>query len=1367
MVTKTTVYVTNVFLIWTFITSIFLAALPTYANSIPITPLDETNSKKLSESETLDGFLASTNSTVITTTSFDSTATITATITSTISILSLSTELELPSTVSATTGSWKSSWKWPNFCRSRELNSLNHEEASPNYGYDIEPNILMNNDADPISLANARKPLADMERFGSNQIGPDIIPGRYIVEFKRPENDRVKRSSGGDDVTTEFIQALKRSGFESVTPVHIYSSDRKSNSIFSGMSFQLGPQNLTPKDQEMVIAQIQSIPKVSCVWPVRMYHLLSLDVPKAPVGYNLNTGLGDHYPIWNPHYMTGVDKLQKRGLTGKGVTVGVIDTGTFYLDSALGGGIGPGKKVVGGWNFMGDIYDPRFENPKYAIQNDNPLDCNGHGTHCAGIIAGSNNTFFTGVAPNANIRSYKIFGCSGGAPNDAIVGALLRAYDDDVDIVSLSLGSAGDPFTENPEGMVIDRLVNKGIFAAIAAGNSGTQGPFYGSALATNEFGTTVGSTTTGQNIGYEGFAKSSNGEGVLFTFITTLSVQPDVIGTYSLRVFNETACKLAGKIPYNIKNQNIALLFPQGDCKNQEFFLAIKNLGYNVVLNYQDKPGVIPSYTYPGGSLTYPVKLRGTTDNVLANWAQRQVANGQKIELVFDKSSLVPRLVLNPLEYDGIQLSSFTTWGPNFSGGLYPHIAAPGSTIFSTYLNGSYAVLSGTSMATPYIAGVAALYLESVGGRKNSTIYGKEIRRRMIQTSSLMKMNTFDGVYPSKQRAPLIQQGAGLINATNLVDSKTIITSDTILDLGLGTSFNKYFNITIFNGNNHPVTYNLSHTPAATVLTKRPDDVYFTYFPPFLSKSVDIHFNQSTFTIPPNTNYTAHLVIEIPKTVPEIYSPVYQGRISIDSVFNDHISLPYIGTYTNTHRIWGNYPPILLSSKNATDPIIVVKDKNDTVSDNGYSFIAFNMLSGARVLDLLLVNETFEIAPNFTFPLEIGKNGVVAPLDHSPYSRIGRFPDGIPISFGFADNVTVPSGIYKLLIMGLPAVPNKQADEVTSTDFETFITPAFTYIPFNTTVSNDTLSSQPLENTVMNANETNSFGLQFVDAEITSLNSNSTIGLFPFDSFGVNIKLRTNTTLVEGKKIKMQLPLEFSGFPAPFLLYNNEARPIINVTISNDTNILTAEVINSWLATQITGSIYFTTMLKNPEKYEHEQQLVLKFQPENDTSIVALLNLAPIDLFFPSSNSRVYSNHSTVDVYLPESFSDWRNLRVRIATRYNIDCLGIQTSFTHNLRDYQKARFTPYKQDTLPPACHGILGNNGAMVEFVGRPKIRGSMKVTFPIKTSGFVRNSPVLIHLSGTVFGEEFNYYFTDSLNNAYIHGNGFSLSGKQGK
>src|SRR5690606_39309916 len=88
------------------------------------------------------------------------------------------------------------------------------------------------------------------------------------------------------------------------------------------------------------------------------------------------------------------------GSTGAGVTVAVLDTGIDYTHPDLGGGFGPGHKVVGGYDVVND--DP------------DPMDDHGHGTHVAGIVAAGGQ--LRGVAPAATLPAYKVLASSGHAP---------------------------------------------------------------------------------------------------------------------------------------------------------------------------------------------------------------------------------------------------------------------------------------------------------------------------------------------------------------------------------------------------------------------------------------------------------------------------------------------------------------------------------------------------------------------------------------------------------------------------------------------------------------------------------------------------------------------------------------------------------------------------------------------------------------------------------------------------------------------------------------------------------------------------------------------------------------------------------------
>ncbi len=73
-----------------------------------------------------------------------------------------------------------------------------------------------------------------------------------------------------------------------------------------------------------------------------------------------------------PLAMTGVQRLHKKGIKGKGIKIAVIDTGIDYLHPAFGGGFGPGFKVAGGYDFVGDDFDPT-QSDKPATPDSDPL----------------------------------------------------------------------------------------------------------------------------------------------------------------------------------------------------------------------------------------------------------------------------------------------------------------------------------------------------------------------------------------------------------------------------------------------------------------------------------------------------------------------------------------------------------------------------------------------------------------------------------------------------------------------------------------------------------------------------------------------------------------------------------------------------------------------------------------------------------------------------------------------------------------------------------------------------------------------------------------------------------------------------------
>lgn len=169
--------------------------------------------------------------------------------------------------------------------------------------------------------------------------------------------------------------------------------------------------------------------------------------------------------------------------TGKGVKVGVIDTGIDYMHEALGGGFGPGFKVVNGYDFVNNDFDPR--------------DDNGHGTHVAGIIAGSS-VLLKSMAPDVRLFSYKVLDALGNGNTSAVIAAIELAIKDSVDIINLSLGtSGGDP--DDILSRAVDGAVKAGIVVVVAAGNEGGFGTISSPGSARNAL--TVGAVDSRNSI--------------------------------------------------------------------------------------------------------------------------------------------------------------------------------------------------------------------------------------------------------------------------------------------------------------------------------------------------------------------------------------------------------------------------------------------------------------------------------------------------------------------------------------------------------------------------------------------------------------------------------------------------------------------------------------------------------------------------------------------------------------------------------------------------------------------------------------------------------------------------------------------------
>ena len=537
------------------------------------------------------------------------------------------------------------------------------------------------------------------------------------------------------------------------------------------------------------LGEVRSLNGVKNVWVAEQYSLPEdLSADDYTISMNSSTG------------MVGSTEANAMGYDGTGTIVAILDTGFMKAHEAFSvmptntkyskddiASLLQSQTLASKVTDADSVYINEKAPYGYDYANgDTDAEAVGqaHGVHVAGTVAGNNGKDFYGVAPNAQLMIMKIFGDNSGSTSDDII---LAGVDDSVklgaDSINMSLGSPagftdyGDENESEEEHLtyygVYTRAEKAGVNVLVAAGNE-TASTMY---------------VTAHSNLTYAEYPDNA-----IVASPSTLSASLSVASVDNVK-FTSTYLMLGEeKIPYNNAVDNATSnpydILETMDGKTLEYVM-VPGLGEEADYEGLDVTGKIAVVSR--GTINFGAKAENASkagaaaciiyDNVngaiinaalesffiptvtVTKIAGAKLAAASEKKVSFSKENY--GLVDNPI---GGGVSSFSSKGPAPDLTIKPEISAPGGGIRSSVLgaNNAYEVYSGTSMATPHMAGEAALlrqYIEKNYPDVKGEALGDLVNSLLMSTASPSR--ELDGTY-----YPVRRQGAGVANIANAIES-------------------------------------------------------------------------------------------------------------------------------------------------------------------------------------------------------------------------------------------------------------------------------------------------------------------------------------------------------------------------------------------------------------------------------------------------------------------------------------------------------------------------------------------------------------------------------------------------------------------
>ncbi|KAF8029113.1 hypothetical protein BT93_E1707 [Corymbia citriodora subsp. variegata] len=559
----------------------------------------------------------------------------------------------------------------------------------------------------------------------------------YIIQIEKPTDKHFATSENLDDLYGSFLPTPATSSNQEKRMVHSYRH------VLSGFAAKLTTE------------EAKSIRERDGVLSVRPEKVLSLHTTHTPDFLGLQQGVG----LW------------KDSNFGKGVIIGVLDSGIFPQHPSLSDEGRNGRasvssttscnnKLIGARSFI-------FEGVYL------PTDDVGHGTHTASTAAGAfvkdasalgnAKGTATGMAPLAHLAIYQVCSVRGCLEADILAG-FDAAFEDGVDVLSLSIGGDTWPFFADAIAIGAFAAILKGIFVSCSAGN---HGPYNTTSSNEAPWILTVGASTIDRSI--KAMARLGNGK----EFDGETLYQPHDFRSVPLPLVypalngdNSSALCL----PDSLKDRSdlqgkVVVCYVGGDVTRVEKGQEVKDAGgaAMILVNgpMEGATTIADEHVLPAVHLRYDVAREITS--------YLNTTSAPKATILF-KGTHIGRSAAPAV-------ASFSSRGPNYQspGILKPDIIGPGVNILagwpstldnSTDKNHLFNVISRTSMSCPHLSGVAALLKSAHPGWSPAAI-----KSAIMTTAATSNMEGQPILDQSLNPANIFTTGAGHVNPSKAVD--------------------------------------------------------------------------------------------------------------------------------------------------------------------------------------------------------------------------------------------------------------------------------------------------------------------------------------------------------------------------------------------------------------------------------------------------------------------------------------------------------------------------------------------------------------------------------------------------------------------